>query len=83
MILSTETTVLNNSKSAVWSLSEPKDDEDPLGLSIKPIKDSGSVRLGFPVGKEEYVVDILHKRVEKVETILEKLHQIENPHSEF
>ena len=59
------------------------DSEDPLGLGIKPITDTGFTHLGAPVGSQDFVTRTVKSRVEKVKILLEKLSTLENAHSEF
>ena len=80
--LSTEITVPNNSKSAVWCPHLP-DDDDPLGKGIKPVRAAGFTHLGAAVGQDEFVEGEVMRRIEKVKLLLGKLSTLENSHSEF
>ena len=83
--LSTEVTVPGDSKSAVWPPLHRLDraHPDPLGLGIKVIEDLGFTHLGVPLGEEDFILQGVKSRVEKVRQLLDKLPTLEDPHSEF
>ena len=72
-----------DSKCAVWCPPGSPIDEDPLKLGIRPVKDSGFLHLGAPVGSQVFVYSAVKKRVDKVSAILERLPALQNPHAEF
>ena len=74
---------VQSSKCAVWCPPRALGDEDPLELGIRPIKDSGFLHLGAPVGSQVFTYSAVKKRVDKVGGILERLPALENPHAEF
>ena len=57
--------------------------EDPLGLGILPVEKDGFIHLGAPVGSQVFTYAAVKRQVDKVETLLEKLPDLENPHAEF
>ena len=46
---------------------------DPLGFEV----------LGAPVGTETHHAKVLFKRVEKTEPLLDRLHQLDDPHAAY
>ena len=83
LILSTERTVPGKSKSAVWCPPTEDHQEDPLGVDINSITDTGFVHLGSPVGNYEFVEKHVKSQVAKVKSLLDKLPLLKDPHSEF
>ena len=67
----------------MWCPPETPENDDPLDLGIRPIRDAGFLHLGAPVGSQVFVHSSVKKRVDKVGTLLDSLPALENPHAEF
>ena len=58
-------------------------DQDPLGRGVSRTEEGGITLLGAPIGDEDYVEQVLRKRLQGVQSVLSKLHTIEDPHIEY
>ena len=67
----------------MWCPSDTPVNADPLELGIRPIRDTGFVHLGAPVGSQVFIYSSVKKRVDKVNALLECLPALQNPHAEF
>ena len=73
-------------KSVVWSPTDlsGEAEQDPLQRGIPKVRGGdGIVVLGAPVGYTAFVKEKLQKRVEKVQSVVELLPLLKDPHSEF
>ena len=85
LTLSTAATVrpTDRPKSSVWSPLNPDGEADPLNRGVPRIEEQGVILLGAPVGSEEFVREVLQRKVEKVREITGLLPLLEDPHTEF
>ena len=70
-------------KSKVWCLDYPMEDKFPLGPDITRVDLHGIRVLGSPVGSVEYSKEFVESKISDLEELLENLHVLEDPHSEF
>ena len=72
----------NADKSIVWCPSHDQADDDPLVRGIPRVKKEGIKLLGAPVGSQAFEEEVLQDRITKLETLVEKLPSLEDPHTE-
>lgn len=75
--------VFSREKSSVFCPEHDPEDEDPLERGITRADNRGSKLLGAPVGVEEYEEEILEERLVGMQTVLDSLHLLEDPHLEY
>ena len=83
--LSTTSTVCppDSPKTTVWCPASPEcDPGDNLLTTVTKVTEPGTIRLGAPLGSQEYVREVLKRRVEKVRRISAMLPRLEDPHTE-
>ena len=75
---------LQPDKSTVWSPSPLAPGiKDPLRCGIKQVEESGIKLLGAPIGSDEFIVQFVKKKVEKIKHITAQLPSLHQPHLEF
>ena len=74
---------LNASKSMVWCPGHDQEDADPLERGIPRVRKEGVKLLGAPVGSQAFEEEVLLDRITKLETLMEKLPTLEDPHTDM
>ena len=76
--------VLSETKSKVWIQGEHQyDPNDPLDRGI-PLDTAEGIRvLGAPIGSTSFEEDVILERIVSTEVLMEKLGDLEDPHSEY
>ena len=67
----------------VWCPSHDQADNDPLERGIPRVRKEGIKLLGAPVSSQAFEEEVLQDRITKLETLVEKLPSLEDPHTEF
>ena len=76
---------LSSTKSKVWSQVQlpDMDREDPLECGIQLDTAEGIKLLGSPIGSLTFEEGIISEKIDKAEYLMEKLSELEDPHSEY
>ena len=74
---------LRPDKSKVWHPSDRSEDLHPLGPDITRVLGSGIKVLGSPIGDVSYSQGFVAAKVDQMEELLDNLHSLEDPHSEY
>ena len=76
--------VLSETKSKVWIQGDHQyDSTDPLDRGI-PLDTAEGIRvLGAPIGSTSFEEDVILERIVSTEVLMEKLGDLEDPHSEY
>ena len=67
----------------VWCPGHDTRDRDPLQRGVTRAEDGGVKLLGAPVGGYEFEEQILELRLQTVQSLLDRLHLLEDPHMEY
>ena len=70
-------------KSTIWCPFLINPVQDPLGLGIRRISDTGIILLGTPLGSQTFVQERIREKIEAVRDITNHLPLIQDSHSEF
>ena len=83
--LSTATTVPppGKAKSTVWCPYSTNDQPDPLERGIPRVEEEGIILLGCPIGSHRFVTEAIKQRIDKLETITDKLPLLKDPQVEY
>ena len=74
---------LSREKSVVFCPSHDPADQDPIDRGVTRTTEGGFKLLGAPIGEEDFVEEVLRRRLEGVRSLLAELHILEDPHLEF
>ena len=74
---------LSREKSVVFCPHDDPADQDPLDRGVSRTVQSGFKLLGAPIGEDDFVEEVLKRRLEGVRSLLAELHTLKDPHIEF
>ena len=74
---------LSQEKSLVYCPEHDPQDLDPLSRGVTRVEKKGIKLLGAPVGEVQYEEEILEKRLISIQTLLDSLHTLDDPHLEY
>jgi hypothetical protein len=67
----------------IWCPNHDQNDNDPLERGIPRFRKEGIKLLGAPVGSQDFMEEVLKDRIIKLEALMDKLHLLEDPNTEY
>ena len=74
---------LSREKSEVFCPLHDPTDQDPLSRGVTRAEEGGIKLLGAPIGDDQYVEEVLRRRLESMRSLVAELHTLEDPHIEY